>query len=129
MGEPQEWFDIVVSNRIMKIWTATDQKAPPKGWVQDGWDGQSVKSVKDQYTLILVLKGAINELLTNTEMPETQKEDLSHLLGGIRLYRRADEHMELIADKLEPLIVAGFTFIRTTKKEVVANPLGGGSQQ
>ena len=82
----------------------------------------------DEYTRILVLKGAINELLTNTEMPETQKEDLSHLLGGIRLYRRPDEHMELIAGKLEPLIVAGFTFIRTTKKEVVANPLGGGSQ-
>ena len=36
--------------------------------------------------------------------------------------------MELIADKLEPLIVASFAFIRTTKKEVVANPLGGGSQ-
>ena len=77
-----------------------------------------------------MLKGAINELLTNTEMPETQKEDLSHLLGGIstRLYRRADENMELIADQLEPLIVAGFTFIRTATKEVVANPLGGGSQ-
>ena len=31
VGQPQEWFDIVVSNRIMKMWTATDQKAPPKG--------------------------------------------------------------------------------------------------
>ena len=87
-----------------------------------------MESVKDQYTLILVLKGAINELLTNTDLPETQKEDLTHLLGGIRLYRRADEHMELIADKMEPLIVAGFTFIRTAKKETVASPLGGGSQ-
>ena len=85
--------------------------------------------MKDQYTLILVLKGAINELLINTNMPETQKEDLTHLLGGIRLYKRADEHMELIADKMEPLVVAGFTFIRATKKEVVANPLGGARKQ
>ena len=85
---------VVVSNRIMKLWTATDQQAPPKGWVQDGWDGQTVESVKDQYTLLLVLKGAVNELLTNTDLPETQKEDLSALLQGTRLYRRADEHME-----------------------------------
>ena len=55
--------------------------------------------MKEEHTLILVLKGAISELLTNTEMPETQKENLLELLGGIRLYRRADEHMELIADK------------------------------
>ena len=74
VGQPQEWFDIVVSNRTMKRWTADDPKAPPKGWVQDGWDGQTPESVKGEYTLILVLKGAINELLTNKEMPETQTE-------------------------------------------------------
>jgi hypothetical protein len=75
-----------------------------------------------------VLKGAINELLTNTEMPETQKEDLSQLLKGIRLHRRADEHMELIADKLEPLIVAGYTFIRGTQRQTATHSSGGGSQ-
>ena len=48
VGQPQEWFDIVVSNRTMRRWTATDQKAPPKGWIQDGWDGQSAESVKDE---------------------------------------------------------------------------------
>ena len=117
MGQPQEWFDIVVSNKVMKRWTAADQKAPPKGSVQDGWDGQHAESVKNECTLILVLKGATNELLTNTEMPETQKEDLSLPLAGIRLYRRADEHMELIADKIEPLIVAGVTFIRSTQRQ------------
>ena len=94
VGQPQEWFGIVVSNRAMRRWTAADQKALPKGWVQDGLDGQHADSVKNEYTLALVLKGAINELLlTNTEMPVTQKEDLSLLLGGIRLHRRADEHI------------------------------------
>ena len=57
--------------------------------------------MKDQYTLILVLKGAINELITNTDIPESQKEQLTELLGGIRLYKRADEHMEKIADEME----------------------------
>ena len=84
--------------------------------------------MKEEYTLILVLKGAINELLTNTEMPETQKEDLSLLLKGIRLHKRADEHMELIADKLEPLIVAGYTFIRGTQRQAATRSSGGGSQ-
>ena len=67
----------------MRRWTATDQKASPKRWIQDqdGWDRQSAESVQEECTLILVLKGAINELLTNTEMPETQKEDLSHLIS------------------------------------------------
>ena len=116
VGQPQEWFGIVVSDRTMRKWTAADQRAPPKGWVQDGWDGQDACSVKNEYILTLVLKGAINELLTNTEMPETQKEDLSLLLKGIRLHKRADEHMEVISDKLEPLIVAGYTFIRGTQR-------------
>ena len=84
--------------------------------------------MKEEYTLILVLKGAINELLTNTEMPETQKEGLSLLLKGTRLYKRADEHMELIAGKLEPLIVAGYTFIRGTQRQAATHSLGGGSQ-
>ena len=91
VGQPQEWFDIVVSNRIMRLWTAEDQKAPPKGWVQDGWEGQTPEIVKDQYALILVLRGAMNELLTSSDLPETQKEDLTALLGAIRLYKRADE--------------------------------------
>ena len=30
VGQPQEWFGIVVSNRAMRRWTAADQKAPPK---------------------------------------------------------------------------------------------------
>ena len=67
------------------------------------------------------------ELLTNTDLPETQKEDLSALLQSIRLYRR-DEHMELIADKLEPLIVAGYTFIRKPNRAAAASPLGGSPQ-
>ena len=48
VGQSQEWFGLVVSNRIMRRWTAADQKAPPKGWVQDGWDGQHAESVKNE---------------------------------------------------------------------------------
>ena len=87
VGQPQEWFETIVSNRTMRMWTNADQKAPPKGWIQDGWEGQSSQDVKDQYALILVLKGAINELITNTDIPESQKEQLTELLGGIRLYK------------------------------------------
>ena len=65
VGQPQEWFGIVVSNRTMRLWTEGVQKAPPKGWVRDGWDGQTPESAKDQCTLILVLRGAMNELLTS----------------------------------------------------------------
>ena len=53
--QPQEWFEIVKSNRILKEWTAHDQAAPPRGWIQDGWDGQDPAVVKDQYALALVL--------------------------------------------------------------------------
>ena len=34
--------------------------------------------------------------------------------------------MEKIADEMEPLVGAGYTHIRTTKKEAVVNPVGGG---
>ena len=60
----------------MKLWTNADQRAPPKGWVQDGWDGMGAESVKEHYSLLLVLKGAINELLANIDKPESQLEDL-----------------------------------------------------
>ena len=121
VGQPQEWFDIVVSNKTMKRRTATDQSESTTESTTQRMnprrrDGQSAESVSEECTLALVLKGAINELLTNTEMPETQKEDLSLLLKGIRLHKRADEHMEVISDKLEPLIVAGYTFIRGTQR-------------
>ena len=109
----------------MRIWTAADQRAPPKGLVQDGWDGQSPESVKEQYSLLLVLKGAMNELLTNTDLPETQKEDLSALLQSTRLYRRADEHMELIAGKLAKnclvLTSSSLDFVRLA---IVLNRIG-----
>ena len=129
VGQPQQWFDILIGNRTMKLWTRSDQEPPPKGWVQDGWEGMDAEDVKDHYSLLLVLKGAINELLTNADIPESQQEDLSLLLRGIRLYRQADEHMEKIADKLDPLIAAGFTFIRKTSVRLTsASPSGGGSQ-
>ena len=71
--QPQEWFDLVVANMTMRKWTEGEQKQPPKGWVQDGWDGQVAESVKSEYMLILVLKGAMHELLAISELPETQK--------------------------------------------------------
>ena len=101
---------------------------PPKGWVQDGWDGQEPESVKDEYMLILVLKGAMYELLASSELPETQKEELTSLLAIIRLYKRADEHMEVLAEKIEPLIIAGYTFIRGQKRGASASAVGGNSQ-
>ena len=126
--QPQEWFDLVVSNRIMRRWTEGVQKQPPKGWVQDGWDGQEPESVKDEYMLILVLKGAMYELLASSELPETQKEELTSLLTIIRLYKRADEHMEVLADKIEPLMRAGYTHIRGQKRGASASAVGGNSQ-
>ena len=75
-----------------------------------------------------MLRGGINELITNTDIPESQKEQLAEILRGIRLYKRADEHMEKIAEEIESLVGAGYTHIRTTKKEAVVNPIGGGSQ-
>ena len=126
--QPQEWFDLVVSNRIMRRWTEGVQKQPPKGWVQDGWDGQEPESVKDEYMLILVLKGAMYELLASSELPETQKEELTSLLAIIRLYKRADEHMEVLAEKIEPLIIAGYTFIRGQKRVAFASSVGGNPQ-
>ena len=126
--QPQEWFDLVVSNRTMRRWTEGDQKQPPKGWVQDGWDGQEAESVKNEYMLILVLKGAMYELLASSELPETQKEELTSLLATIRLYKRADEHMEVLADKIEPLIRAGYTHIRGQKRGASASAVGGSSQ-
>ena len=36
--------------------------------------------------------------------------------------------MELIADKLEPLIVAGYTYIRSTRRQAATSPPLGGSQ-
>ena len=101
VGQPQKWFEVIVSNRTMRLWTAPDQTAPPKGWIQDGWDGHDSQEVKDRYTLILVLKRAVNELITNTDIPKSQKEQLTEILGGIRLYKRADEHMEKIAEAME----------------------------
>ena len=77
VGQPQQWFDILIGSRTMKLWTSADQRAPPKGWVQDGWDGMDAESVKEHYSLLRVLKGAINELLTNTDMPESQRR-ISH---------------------------------------------------
>ena len=73
-----------------------------------------------------VLKGAINELITNTDIPDSQEEQLTEILGGIRLYKRADEHLEKIAEAMESLVGAGYTHIRTPKKEVVVNLIGGG---
>ena len=78
--------------------------------------------------LILVLKGAMYELLASSELPETQKEELTSLLAIIRLYKRADEHMEVLADKIEPLIIAGYTFIRGQKRGASASAVGGNSQ-
>jgi len=34
------------------------------------------ESVKEHYSLLIVLKGAINELLANIDKPESQLEDL-----------------------------------------------------
>ena len=95
VGQPQEWFGIIASNKILRAWTADDQTAPPSGWIQDGWDTHDSQEVKDQYALTLVvLKGAINELITNTDIPESQKEQLSKISGDILLYKHADEHLE-----------------------------------
>ena len=128
--QPQEWFDLVVANRTIRKWTEGEQKQPPKGWVQDGWDGQMPESVKSEYMLILVLKGAMHELLAIEGLPETQKEELTRLLNTIRLYKRADEHMERLADKVEPLIRAGYETIRGQKRvsAAPASTVGGGSQ-
>ena len=84
--------------------------------------------MKDQYALTLVLKGAINELSTNTNIPESQKEQLSTISGDILLYKHADEHLEEISEILEPLIGAGYTFIRTTKNTAVNQGMGGTQQ-
>ena len=74
VGQPQEWFGIIISNTILRVWTADDQTAPPKGWIKDRWDKNDSQEVKDQYALILVLTGAINEeLITHTDIPETIK--------------------------------------------------------
>ena len=54
VGYPQEWFGIIVPNRILRIWTADKAPAPPKGWIQDdGWDTQDPNEVKGQYLLNL----------------------------------------------------------------------------
>ena len=130
VAQPQEWFDLAVANRTIRKWTDGVQKEPPKGWVQDGWDGQTPESVKCEYMLILVFKGAMHELLAIEGLPETQKEELTRLLETIRLYKRADEHMERLADKVEPLVRAGFDTIRQKKvaNATPASTLGGGSQ-
>ena len=60
---PQEWFEIVKTNRPLKEWEASGS-APPRGWIQDGWDGLLPLTVKNQYALVLVLRGAICELIT-----------------------------------------------------------------
>ena len=51
-----------------------------------------------------MLKGAIDELIANTDIPESQKEQLTEILGGIRLYKHADEHLEKIAETMESLV-------------------------
>ena len=93
--------------------------------IQGGWDAHDPQEAKDQYALILVLKGAINELITNTDIPESQKEQLAETLGCIGLYKHADVHLEKIVKTLEPLVGAGFTFIRTPKKAAVNSGVGG----
>ena len=81
VGQPQEWFGIIVPNRTLRARTAPNQTSPPKGWIQDGREGHDSQEAKGQCTLILVLKGAINELITNTDIPESQKEQLTEILG------------------------------------------------
>ena len=70
------------------------------------WDTQDPAEVKDQYLLNLVLKEACTELTTNTDIPGSQKEQLTMTSGGLLLYKRADEHLETIAGAIGPLIVA-----------------------
>ena len=110
--------------------TGRHQDGPPPGWIQDGWDTHDSQEVKGQYALILVLKGAINELIANTEMPESQKEQLSKISKGAMLHKHADEHLENIAEMLEPLVGvgAGYTFFIRTVKKAAANQGMGGSQ-
>ena len=122
----QEWVETVKTNRALKEWAASGT-APPRGWIQDGWDGLLPSTVKNQYALVLVLRGAICELITYTSIPASQKEDIADILAAIRLYKHADVHLEEIADNLEPLISVGFTHIREERKATIT-PSAGGSQ-
>ena len=72
-----------------------------------------------------MLKGAIDELIANTDIPESQKEQLTKILGGIRLYKHAGEHLENIAETMESLVGAGYAFIRTPNKTAVNSGVGG----
>ena len=56
-----------------------------------------------------------------------RKEEVAEILTAIRLYKHADVHLEIIANGVEPLVLAGFTHIRMSKK-ATANPSTGGSQ-
>ena len=54
VGFPQEWLELVVSNKILKVWTTDPEPtAPPKGWMQDGWGTHTPEELKDQYALNL----------------------------------------------------------------------------
>ena len=56
---------------------------------------------------------------------DRQKEQLTKILGGIRLYKHADGHLQKIAGALEPLVGAGYTPIRTPKEAAVNSGVGG----
>ena len=57
-----------------------------------------------------------------------KRRNSSALLGIIRLYKRADEHMEVLSVKIEPLIRAGYSHIRGQKRGASASAVGGSSQ-
>ena len=68
-ASPQKWLDLITTNETLEVWIDESSQLPPKGWVMDGWAGDSPHETVSQYMLCLVLMGATNELMEHGRAP------------------------------------------------------------
>ena len=111
-SSPQKWLDLIITNEILEVWIDDTSTLPPKGWIMDGWAGDSPYETVSQYMLCLILMGATNELLEQGKITEKQMELLA--LGKAQMQRwQKDVHLRKIERASQRLIEAGFETIRS----------------